>query len=260
MKSFGNGWEVQCRVIWALMLREIHTINGNSKLGYLWVLIQTAFGIAVFWGLRYFMGASAPHGMPMSQFLAAGFCLFSLISSGINKSFTAVSANKALLTFPQVTALDTLVSRLFVLSTTQFLTFVIIVFAGWLYGYPFKPSSYLLILAIWILAPLFSLGCGMIFCSIAAYLPAIEKIVPLVFRILFFISGIFFSASAFSPDIAKVLLWNPIFQFIELLREGLFVGYNENSLSLQYVVLVTLVVLCIGGFLEAFTRDRRVLA
>lgn len=35
-----SGFIVQCRVIAALMLREVHTINGNSKLGYLWVLVQ----------------------------------------------------------------------------------------------------------------------------------------------------------------------------------------------------------------------------
>lgn len=38
-----SGFIVQCRVIAALMLREVHTINGNSKLGYLWVLVQSAF-------------------------------------------------------------------------------------------------------------------------------------------------------------------------------------------------------------------------
>ena len=47
-----NAIAVQLRVIWALMLREIHTINGKSRLGYLWVLIQGVFNVAVFWALR----------------------------------------------------------------------------------------------------------------------------------------------------------------------------------------------------------------
>ena len=71
-----SGFIVQCRVIAALMLREVHTINGNSKLGYLWVLVQSAFSIAVFWGLREFMNAHAPHGMSMALFLALGCGLF----------------------------------------------------------------------------------------------------------------------------------------------------------------------------------------
>ena len=39
-----EGLTVEGRVLLALMLREIHTINGSSRLGYLWVLIQSAFG------------------------------------------------------------------------------------------------------------------------------------------------------------------------------------------------------------------------
>lgn len=73
-----NGLVVQGRVLGALMLREIHTINGNSKLGYLWVLIQSVFGIAVFWALRTYMGAHAPGGMSMALFLAIGFGLWSI--------------------------------------------------------------------------------------------------------------------------------------------------------------------------------------
>ena len=42
---------VQGRVIAALILREIHTLYGNTRLGYLWAIIQTAFGIGVILGL-----------------------------------------------------------------------------------------------------------------------------------------------------------------------------------------------------------------
>lgn len=74
-----RGAIVEARVISALMLREIHTINGNSKLGYLWVLIQSIFGIGAFWTVRHFMGASqAPHGMGIAMFLAIGFGIWNI--------------------------------------------------------------------------------------------------------------------------------------------------------------------------------------
>lgn len=50
---------VQGRVIAALILREVHTLYGNTRLGYLWAIIQTAFGIGVFWAFREVMGAHA---------------------------------------------------------------------------------------------------------------------------------------------------------------------------------------------------------
>ena len=39
-----SGWIVQGRVIMALILREVHTLYGSSRLGYLWAVIQTMFG------------------------------------------------------------------------------------------------------------------------------------------------------------------------------------------------------------------------
>lgn len=58
-----SGWIVQGRVIMALILREVHTLYGSSRLGYLWAVIQTMFGIGIFWGIREIAGARAPHGM-----------------------------------------------------------------------------------------------------------------------------------------------------------------------------------------------------
>ena len=73
------------RVITALMLREIHTIYGNSRIGYLWVLIQSAFNIGVFWAIREIAGASSPHGMSIAMFLIAGFGIWNVASSCISK-------------------------------------------------------------------------------------------------------------------------------------------------------------------------------
>ena len=90
-----HGLIVQGRVLGALMLREIHTINGNSKLGYLWVLIQSVFSIAVFWALRVYMNAHAPQGMSMALFLAVGFGMWAIFSEGITKTMAEVAANRA---------------------------------------------------------------------------------------------------------------------------------------------------------------------
>ncbi len=47
--SVSSALTVQGRVIAALILREVHTLYGNTKLGYLWAIIQTVFAISVFW-------------------------------------------------------------------------------------------------------------------------------------------------------------------------------------------------------------------
>ena len=71
--SVSSALTVQGRVIYALVMREVHTLYGNTRLGYLWAIIQTAFNIAVFWLFLEFLGAHAPHGMGMAVFLLCGF-------------------------------------------------------------------------------------------------------------------------------------------------------------------------------------------
>ena len=254
-----RGAIVEARVISALMLREIHTINGNSKLGYLWVLIQSVFGIGVFWGVRHFMGAGqAPHGMGMAMFLAIGFGIWNIFSNTISRCMTAVSGNKGLLTFPQVTELDVMIARTLVTSATQILVTAMIICAGTLVlGEPFMLGSLPLLLTLVVLVPLQSLGFGMVLSSLAVFVPAIEKVVPMVLRILFFVSGVFFSISVFSQSVADCLLWNPVLHAVELCREALHAPYAVPGVSLTYFGLTTLTVCALGGFLERYVRSCR---
>lgn len=254
-----SGLIVQGRVINALMLREIHTINGNSKLGYLWVLIQSVFGIAVFWGVRHFMGATqAPHGMGMAMFLAIGFGVWNIFSNVITRCMTAVSGNKALLTFPQVTELDVMISRTLVTTATQILVTMLIISGAWLMlGEPLVLGSLPLLLTLLVVVPLMSLGFGLMLSSLAVYIPALEKLVPMILRILFFVSGVFFSISLFSQSLTSLLLWNPVLHAVELFREAMHAPYAIQGVSLSYLLLVTMSVCTIGGLLERYVRSRR---
>lgn len=254
-----RGALVEARVIAALMLREIHTINGNTKLGYLWVLIQSIFGIAVFWGMRHFMGASqAPHGMGMAMFLAIGFGVWNIFSNTITRCMTAVSGNKGLLTFPQVTELDVMIARTLVTTATQVLVTALIIGAGTLFlDEPFTLGNFPLLLALLMMVPLLSLGFGMLLSSLAVFVPALDKVVPMVLRILFFVSGVFFSISIFSQSVSEYLLWNPVMHAVELCREAMHAPYVVPGVSLEYLCLSALTVCALGGFLERYARSRR---
>ena len=234
-----SGWIVQGRVIMALILREVHTLYGSSRLGYLWAVIQTMFGIGIFWGIREIAGARAPHGMSVLMFLLAGFGLWATFSETLTKCMSAVSGNKALLTFPQVTPLDLMLSRTVVVWGTQLSSGCVITGIAAFCG-----------------TSLYGLGCGMLCASLAVFWPTLEKIVPMILRILFFASGIFFSVSMFPKNIADILLLNPVMQLIELLRQSLSRGYVAPTYDYLYIVAFCVVSLCLGGLLERYARKR----
>ena len=171
---------------------------------------------------------------------------------------TAVAGNKALLSFPQVTEFDVMLARILVLVATQFIVTTIIIAASILFGYVFRPGDWLQVLSLLILIPLCALGMGMVLAALTMFVPMVEKIVPMIFRILFFVSGVFFSVDMFPQYIAEILMWNPILQAIELMRTSLHQGYAVTGLSFSYLSIFTLCSLGLGGFLERYVRARRV--
>jgi capsular polysaccharide transport system permease protein len=247
---------VQGRVIWALMLREIHTLYGDARLGYLWVIIQNTFSLGVFWGLRTLMGASAPHGLSVLAFLMSGFMLWNIFSSLVLKSITAVDANFTLLTFPQVTPVDVLLARAGVLVATEVLVAFALLSIGYYVGYPLNRPDWFSVFAILFLTVCLGLGFGFILSALRLWVTALDKLMPMFFRILFFVSGIFFSLKnmPLPYGVVDVLNWNPMLQLIEWLRNSMAPSYPAAEVNVGYLCILTLVTLTIGLLLERRTR------
>ncbi len=247
---------VQGRVIYALMMREVHTIYGTSRLGYLWALIQTMWGIAVFWGMRYLVGARAPHGMHILMFLLAGFGFYNMFSGIVSKCMSAVNGNRALLTFPQVTPVDLMISRAVIVWATEVVAAFLLIGIGILFGMPFYLSDFGGLLTLLFLTPLLGLGTGMMFASLTVIYPTLEKIIPMVMRVMFFVSGLFYSATTLPSYALKYIWYNPLLQIVEWARVCLSRGYSTFSYSPLYLVSVTLFCLCFGLLLEHYVRRR----
>lgn len=254
--STSSALDTQSRVILALALREVHTLYGGKSLGYIWAIVQTSFGVAVFWSIRYFAHVPAPHGMSMLTYLAAGFGVWNIISQNLGKCMAAVDGNRALLTFPQVTPLDIMAARCLVVTATQILSMAVILSIGNLFGYNFEITNISLLIISVFMASLLGLGLGALFGSLAVFIPVIEQIVPMVMRILFFASGIFYSVSAFSHRVGDFLMLNPIMQLIEFVRQALSRGYISEHADFIYVLAVTMSSLFLGLLLERYVRKR----
>ena len=247
---------VQGRVIAALILREIHTLYGNTRLGYLWAIIQTAFGIGVFWAFREVMGAHAPLGMGMAVFLLCGFIPWYIFSDTISRCMKAVSANQALLTFPQVTELDLMLARTVVVWGTQVLSAGVILSAAAACGQPVELRMPASLASTLFFAPLLGLGIGLIFASLSRLWPTLDKLIPMCLRILFFASGVFFYVSELPARFADVLLINPVAQLIEWQRCGFSASSAAPAYDIGYLAAWCAVSLCVGLLLERHARGR----
>lgn len=246
--------KVQWRVLWALMLREIHTLYGGSYLGYLWVIIQGAFSVGVFWALRETFHFRAPHGMPTPAFLIVGFGIWHIFNGVINKSIVAVSGNKTLLTFPQVTPLDLMLARTLIVVSTEIIVAAIMLLSSVVLGYNIGPISWSGVMAGLFYISVISFGLGSILATLCYIIPTVAKIVPMVLRILFFCSGVFFSIDRLPNKIYEMLKWNPVLQLIEYTRNSLAHNYNAATADFSYLATLTIFFLFFGLLLERYGR------
>jgi len=248
--------KTQGRVIYALMMREVHTIYGSSRLGYLWALINTMWGIFVFWLCRYLMGAGDPHGMSSLTFLLMGLGLYHIFSGIINKCMTAVSGNKALLTFPQVTPIDIMIARSIIVFATEFVGAVIAIMFGYIFGISFYLNNFGGLLFVIIITVMLGFSFGISLASLAVLFPTIEKIVPMVLRILMFASAPFYSATVIPTYALQYLWYNPLIQLVEYGRVSLSSGYSPPEPYFLYLVNLTFIMLSLGLLVERYVRRR----
>jgi capsular polysaccharide transport system permease protein len=249
---------MQGRVLWALCLREMIGKKGKSRLGYFWQVIKVGFSIAVFWGIRSFMDIPTPRVLPLPLFLLMGFCVWFLFSETVSMVMQAVQTNQALLTFPQITALDLHASSALVVWFTEVLVLLLYLVLIDALGYSFHLFAPMrMVLCIFGLCS-FSLGVGLVLYVLALYFPVVEKLTPMVLRVLFFTSGVFFSPSQLGLRYSSYLFYNPVTNFIEIMRGACIQPQISHLIKVDLVLVSSVLFLALGLLLERYVRNRTI--
>ncbi len=259
--SFHN-WSLalknQARVLWALILREIMTMYGRTKLGYLWVLIRIFVGIAIFYGLRRIIGRPDPWDMDLAVFLASGFIIFFMFTDCVTKIMNSVRGNKGLLDFPQVFPMDIVFARVLLIAATNTLAGAVVLF--FLYhvlGIEFYITSPGHILLAVFMALALGTGCGLVCLVLDKFFASTQIFVGFITRILFFTSGVIFIVDQRFPyEVRKYVYLNPMYQIIEMGRTGLsrILDFQTSNVSLTYLAWFILISLFLGLLFERATR------
>lgn len=254
--SLTTGLQGQLQVIHALVLRETRTRFGNHQLGYIWALVEPLFWVLTFFGIFYFTGRHIHYGMDIVSFITTGIIPYHLFKDTMSRSQTAIQANAALLFYPQVHPLDLVLARVSLEFVTLVTVFIIIMSGHSLYLGELHISSLLRVMSGLLLAGLLGASIGLFFSSLSVYSKLLDRIIPLVTRPLFFISGLFFTANELPAQARDILLWNPVLHCVELVRDGWFPSYHAEYLDVPYVLFWILGFAYGGLVLERMARRR----
>jgi len=254
-KPFGYALRENVRVVSALVVRSAVSRFGESRFGFLWVLIEPALYIGIYILAHTALKASMPFGDSAVLFILAGIFGFRMSRGVSRKAEVAISHNHPLLTYPLVRPIDTIVAA-FLLEGTIWLIICALFIIGLGYTLDRTIIAYPDELAACLLAIFyFAFAMATFNATVGALIPRYLMVFNLMNMPLMFLSGVFFLPSSFPPEIQWYMSWNPFLHCVEWFRTATYLDYHP-VLDKSYLLSLATVLLTIGLTLERFMRNR----
>ena len=226
--------------------QELRSRNMNTALGSMWHLLNPALSILIYFvifgvvlditrGVEYYIA-----------YLSIGVMTFSFTQKAITSASTSLVRNGGLMrsvSFPRAMLPMTTV-------TTELLTYlpgvVLFLIVTVLNGAPVR-TTWLLLPVLVVVQYVFNVGAGLIAARLNHTFRDIGNILPFVFRLLFYGSGVLFYVGAYVED--PTLRWffyvNPVFCILTLYRWAVL-GMPADMIEVASLAIWTAAVL-IGG-------------
>lgn len=254
---FAEKLRTQKRSISALVLRDIRSRYGDSRLGFFWTLmeplIHVGFLALVF---EFTMHGNPPLGTNFFFFYFTGVMPYLLLSHLVNDLGHVVKGNKNLLQVANVTPFDLMIAKSIVDSFTSILIYFLFTAMFFLAGIDATPVSMPLVAEAFVIALLIGMGAGMLCSVIFEFGPFGESIVNILLRVLYFASGIFYVPANMPVFARSILAYNPFLHIIDTMRMGYFANYDPPWNDPGYAAIFSIVTLALG-MLAVKTMSRR---
>jgi ABC-type polysaccharide/polyol phosphate export permease len=239
-------WKIAHRVIGALLLRELLTRYGRNNIGFLWLFVEPMLFVAVVTAV--WTATRRLHGsnIPIVAFALTGYTSMLLWRGMPGRCMGALKSNRTLLYHRQVTIMDVYLARVlleFMAVTTSFVALGIIFCA--LEWSP-APEDALQVLEGWLLLAWFGAGFGLTIAGLAEKFPVVENLWPPFSYVLMPFSGVAFIADALPQTMRDVVLWLPMLNALEYLREGWFGSVMHAHYDIPFVVVFNMILTLLG--------------
>lgn len=254
IKILQADFRIQFQVIYALIMREIHTRYGRENIGFLWVIgepILFCAGVAVLWTA---IRPSHEHGLPMTAIVITGYVPLTMWRHCLGHSVKAFEANGSLLFHRQVTPTLIIVARACLEMIGTMMAGLVVACGAIFLGF-MKPPQYYGILYLGLgFHMLFCMAMAMIFASLSEMSDLVEKAVSISTYLFLPFTGAFSMVNWLPAKYRWYMMISPSVDNIEMIREGEF-GLNAHAhYDIFYNFWITLLLLIVGLYLTQRVR------
>lgn len=259
MASLRQGWNIQVRVIGALMLRELTTRFGRENIGFLWVMAEPLL-FAVLVGLLWrAMKGPTDYGVDIIAFVVTGYLPLVLFRSSMGRGVKSFTANGSLMYHRQIKILDLLLVRFAIELIGHMMAYLFIGTVLWVLGIFPTPYDIGFLMLGWVYYALFTFSVMLVVAALSEMSETIEKILPVITYIMIPLSGAFYLVSALTPAAGDVVLYSPPVHGMEMMRYGVFGPSIDPRFDYVYPLQFSLICLALGLLLCRVIRKRLVI-
>jgi capsular polysaccharide transport system permease protein len=238
-----SGFDIMRATVHALLLRELKTRFGEYRLGYLWALLEPAAHMAILLLVLGFIMRRAMPGVSFPVFLISGIVPYMLFNNIALRSLNAIEANRGLFSYRPVRPLDAVLARALLESLIYALVYAMLMVCLWFAGETLRLGNLPLFTTAWLLLSLLALAWGMVCMVLGHAFKTANKLLPILMKPLYFISGVMFPPSLIPAEYRWLVEWNPLLHAFELIRHAVIPGYPLNDSSLAKLSAWTLALL-----------------
>ena len=241
---------------------ELRTQHMNTVLGNVWHLLNPLLQVAVYW-LVFGVLLGTDRGIDnFITYLAIGVFCFGYMQRAIKACASSIINNQGLirsLSFPRAILPISAVVR----ETIAFGPALVLMLLLALATEGLRPQ-WLLVVPWTALMAVFSLGAGFVLARLTEGLQDVDNLLPFLFRIAFYLSGILYAFERFVPDEyaawLPIIALNPFYAFITHMRHALMWTYAADPVVDPWLIpsaLLYPLLFLVFGFLFFRAAEQR---
>lgn len=246
ISEVGHALRVEGRIVHALLMREVLTRFGRHNIGFMWMFVEPmifTLGVTALWTITKNLHGS---GLPIAAFALSGYSSVLLWRNMPSRTIGAVEPNLALMYHRNVKVIDIYLARLILEGGGATTSFVVLSVVFISIGMISPPEDLLQVFAGWIMLAWFGISLALFLGALSEDYEMVEKLWHPASYLLFPLSGAAFLVDILPQNAQKLILYLPMVNGVEYLREGFFGSKVRAHYDMGYMALCNSVLLLLA--------------